>query len=111
MADLASTAVSVDKLSYVTLTNGLVLYRKECTVTLTGQGGTTNKIPATAFGLSSVSKTSNWVSNDATPKVVPASFSYDRATILLADAANATAANHQTPADATGTYRCTVEGY
>jgi hypothetical protein len=111
MADLASTAVSVDKISFSTLSNGIVLYRKECTVTLTGQGGTTNRILATAFGLSSVSLTSNWVTNDATPKIYPAVAAYAKDVVHLSDITNAVDASKILPVDVTGTLRCTVEGY
>lgn len=111
MADLASSAVSIDKISNTTLSNGIVLYRKECTVTLTSQGGITNRILATAFGLSSISLTSNWTSNDATPKIYPAAPTYARDVILLSDITNVTDASKINPIDIAGTYRCTVEGY
>lgn len=111
MADLATSGVVVDKVSSITLSNGIVLWRKECTVTLASMGSTTNRILATAFGLSAISSTSNWISNDATPRVVPAVFNYDRSLILLANLAEAVDANRTNGTDLSGTFRCMIEGY
>jgi hypothetical protein len=110
MADITSSSVVVNRSSSQTLSSGLILWSKACTVTLTGQGTTTNKILATAFGLSSFEETSSWVKTDNT-EVVQAGPSNDRTLILLADPDDAAAANHITPADRTGAYNCVVKGY
>jgi hypothetical protein len=81
-------------------------------------GGNTNTIKATDFGMTRVERCSSLLvyttSSGATVKVVPAVPSYDGALISLGDAANATAANHEGPADvaisSTQTGQITVEG-
>ncbi len=81
-------------------------------------GGNTNKIKATDFGLVRVETCSDLLayttSTGVTTKIVPAVPNYDGSSINLADAANATAANQEGPADATilgsETGQITVEG-
>lgn len=64
MANLASTAVTLypDSLDALRFPEGRgisSLVSKSCKVVLTGQGGTTNQIPASAFGLTRLTAVSN----------------------------------------------------
>jgi hypothetical protein len=78
------------------------------TVVLSGQGSTTNKIAASAFGLSSIIKVENVVTDSNT--VYPASPSYDGTYVLLANAADDTVANHVVAADLTDTVKMVIYG-
>lgn len=111
MADLATSAVANDvNVSSMALSNGLTVFRRQLTLTLTGQGTTTNRILASVLGFSTVQWVSNFVKTDNT-EIIPAVPSSDRSMILLMDPKQATDANRALPADFTGTYKCTVEGY
>ena len=104
MADLASSAVTVLRISSETLSNGITLYTKACSVTLSTQGTVTNKILATAFGLSAFEESSAWSKSDNT-EVVPAGISNDRSHLLL----RALATN--VPLDYAGAYNVYVKGF
>ena len=82
------------------------------TLVLSSQGGLTNNIPASLFGLSAITeargfRTSSSVKYDAGP-------SYDGTTagayLVFYDATNATDASRNNPADITATVRGTVIG-
>lgn len=84
-------------------------------------GGETNKFKVSdlGLGLTFIDNCSNVLvfttSSGAAVKVVPAVPSFDLSYISLADAANATAANHEGPADvaisSAQTGQITIEGY
>jgi len=104
MADLTSSNVVVNRSWSTTLSNGNVLFSKACTATVTVMGTVANKIPASAFGLSSFERVSAWSKIDNT-EIIPAGITTARDQILLK--APATAA----PADASGSFNFIVEGY
>jgi hypothetical protein len=104
MADLASSAVTILRISSQTLSNGITLWTKACSVTLTTQGTVTNKILATAFGLSAFEESSSWSKTDNT-EVIVAGVSGDRSHLLLK------AAGTNAPADFAATYNVYVKGY
>lgn len=104
MADLATSAVVVSRVSSRTLSNGIVLFEKACAVTLTTQGTVANKILATAFGLSAFEESSPWSKTDNT-EIVVAGVSADRSYLLLKAAAT------NAPADYAATYNVYVKGY
>lgn len=104
MPDLASSAVSITRVSSETLSNGITLFTKACVVTLTTQGTTTNKILATAFGLSAFEESSSFSKSDNLEVIVPG-VSNDRSYLLLKAAAT------NVPADFAGTYNVYVKGY
>lgn len=104
MADLATSAVTVSRTDSRTTTPGTVLYSKACSVTLTTQGSASNKILATAFGLSAFEESSAWSKTDNTELIV-AAISADRSYLLLK------AAGSNAPADFAGAYVCYVKGY
>lgn len=101
--------------------------RKRYTITIADAtngltvGGETNKIKVSdlGLGLTFVDHCSSLLvfttSSKAAVKIVPAVPSADLSYISTADAANATAANHETPADvaiaSTQTGQITIEGY
>ena len=105
MADLASSAVTTTRSSSSTLSNGITLYSKACSVVLSTQGSTSNKVLATAFGLSTFEESSRWSKSDDT-SVICAGVSGDRTYLLLkADGSG-------TPTDiVAGTYICYVKGF
>jgi hypothetical protein len=82
-----------------------------CTLVLTGQGGSTNKIVASAFGLTKIESCGNLL--DVTNTLVyPAVPNTDGTAILVADAKSGTQANHCNPADLTiAETRIEVHGY
>lgn len=106
MANLASSAVTVRRaFEEGDRTGKRVGVTKEVTVVLTGQGTTTNTIPASAFGFTYIYESSPWVKDDNT-LVHRAHPSYDNTLLLLTVAAAV-----DTPADVTGTFRAIVKGY
>lgn len=106
MADLTSAGVSVSRTMSETRSNGLTLFEKACTVTLATNGTMTagEKIPASAFGLSSLEEVSAFVKSDNT-EVLAAGISNDRGNVLLK------AAGSNAPAAYSGAYTCVVRGY
>lgn len=104
MADLTSGSVVVSRQWSATLSNGTTLFSKACSVTLSTMGSLTNKIPATAFGLSSFERSSPWMKS-TNDQVVPAGPSNDRSLLLLRASATEAVADHD------GVYTCVVEGY
>lgn len=80
-------------------------------MTSTQSGGTTNKIPASALGLSQVVMCGCLIKSDNS-EVYPAAPSANGSFVAVADAADAAAASHVTPADLpAGTYYISLLGY
>jgi len=114
MAALASSAVTVLKATNLVALGAPRLTTKRLTIVLTGQGGGTNTIGATALGFTSFVDCSNAITSDD-GFIFPASVSYDGATIRLIDVSNATDATRDVPSDIPSssslTVRITVTGY
>jgi len=109
MADLAASAVTITGNHAIPDKSGRKIYSEiEATVVLSGQGSTSNKVLASAFGLASIKKVEPVVTDSNT--IYPAAPSYDGTYILIADAANATATNHVNGADLTDTVKMVVYG-
>jgi hypothetical protein len=105
MASLASTGVTVLDSWTEGKTNGRKRTVKRCQIVLSSMGGTTNTIPATAFGLSRIDRCSNLtLSTNASVRV--ASPSYDGSLILVVAAQETSSA----PADISGTFYIEVAG-
>ena len=103
MANLAATAV-VKNYSYTT--GGLAdkLFQVvNVTLTLTGQGSTTNTIPASVLGFTTIVKATPAIKSDNTV-IVPAGPSADGTLLLLGGGAS------NAPADYTGTFTLEVSG-
>lgn len=75
---------------------------------LVAQGGLTNSIPASAFGLTTIEET--LPARDSNSLVYVTGASYDRTKLCIYDVTNATDATRSTPADITATIRVTVKG-
>lgn len=75
----------------------------QAAITSAGSGASSNKIPASAFGMSTIIEVSSAV-NDANSSVLTASPNYADTEILLS------AGNSATPTSVTGTYRFIVKG-
>ncbi len=89
--------------------SGKELSCRQVTLVLTGQGGTTNLIPASVLALKKIEQCTNAIlSTDA--KVYTATPNYAGTAILLVDLTQATDAS-RIPADVTGTIRLVVKGY
>ena len=110
MAALASTAVTVVKATNLVALGTPRLTIKRLTLVLTGQGGATNTIGATALGFTSLISCSNATADDD-GFLYPAMVSYDGTKIFLNDTSNATDATRDVPTDITDTIRITVTGY
>jgi len=111
MAALASTAVTVLKATNLVALGSPRLTQKRLTLVLTGQGGGTNTIGASALGFTSFTDCSNAITSDD-GFIHPAAVSYDGLTIRLIDVSNATDATRDVPSDLTSlTIRITVTGY
>lgn len=109
MADLATDAVTVLREWEVGARNGeRKLIRKHVRCVLTGQGGTTNEITASALGLSEVHAVLGAVTDGNT--IFPAVPKYDLSAVLLAKLAEATDANRANPQDLSDTIYMVVEG-
>lgn len=110
MANLASSAVTLVDSWYLAGMNGKKFRAKRLTIVLTGQGGTTNKILATALGFTTIHGCSNAVLSDDS-QVIAANPSYDGSYILLKSSAITNAAANAASGDYTGvTMRITVWG-
>lgn len=99
MAALASTAVVVNRWFYTNARTGSRQKAVNVTLTLTGQGGATNKIPASVLNLTTVENATPFVKSDNSDVQV-ASAATDGTFLLLGT----------TPGDVTGTYSGTVYG-
>lgn len=110
MANLAASAVTIERSWTEAGVNGKDLSARQVTLVLTGQGGSTNKILATVLGLSKIEQAHAFVKSDDT-KMYPATPSYDGSFLCLNDLTQATDANRALPADITATVRGVVKGY
>lgn len=110
MANLAASGVTIERVFREGGLLGKERLKMIVSVVLSSMGTTTNKIPASAFGLQKIEECSNLVKSDNTVIVVAVP-SADGSLILLANLAQATDANRSNPADLTGTFRLTVAGY
>lgn len=99
MANLATSGVTINYAWREGAVNGNRNNVYNVTVVLSGQGGGTNLIPASAFSLQKFEKTSNWIKSDSSAIVV-AAVTPDGSGIILGT----------TPGDVTGTYAATVTG-
>lgn len=114
MADLAATAVVVNN---VWKEGGTISRRflvKDVTLTLTGQGGTTNQIPASLFGMSEIVDVRG--ARTSADALVVASPDYTGDNILLGPTSLEATGDAETlpigtAADFTGTVRLVVVGY
>jgi hypothetical protein len=102
MANLAQSAVVKDDIYYEGGTSGRRNKVVHVTLTLTGQGGTTNKIPASLFGMSSIRRAHSF--RDSSENILVASPSYDGTFLTLK------AAGTNAPADVTATVKGLVLG-
>lgn len=99
MANLASTAVTVNRWFYTNARSGSRQKAVNVTLVLTGQGGTTNKILASVLNLTTIEQSTTFVISDNSAVAVAAP-SADGTYLLLGT----------TPGDVTGTYTGTVFG-
>lgn len=106
MPDITTSQVSVNRSSSETLSNGMVLVRKAVSITLPDNGTVVaeKKIPASAFGLSSLEDVSSLVSAIDDEILIPAVVE-NRMFLVLQSAGANTAASYS------GTYNCVVRGY
>jgi len=75
----------------------------QAAITAAGSGAATNKIPASAFGMSTIIEVSSAV-NSANNSVLTASPNYANTEVLLSAGTSAT------PTSVTGTYRFIIKG-
>lgn len=110
MANLAQSAVTIIRAWTEGGTTGKEVSVRHVTLVLTGQGGGTNKIPASALSLTKIEQCSNFI--DSTSGIVIIAVpSYDGSYLILANLAQATDANRDDPADFSATVRGVVKGY
>ena len=104
MANLAQSAVVIERAWTEGGTTGKELSCRLVTLTLTGQGDTTDKILASVLSLTKIEQATLFVKNDNSViyKAVP---SYDGSMLLLGLVAA------DTPATVTATIRGVVKGY
>jgi len=103
MADLAASAVAIEDRKYLGDMTGKHRDKfVQAVLTLTGQGGLTNKIPATLFDFKSITRVGHAVGNDN--KRYLAAPSYDGLNLLLYNLGT------NTPADITATVRVQLYG-
>lgn len=105
MANLASAAVTVLEAWTEGGLNGKRNAAKRVTLTLTGQGGTTNQITAEALGFQKILSCSNAI-NAGQDEIFPAVPSVDGLSILLIVASETA----HTPGDVTDTVTLNVIG-
>lgn len=105
MANLAASAVTIERAWTEGGTTGKELSCRQVTLVLTGQGDATDKILATVLSLTKIEQAGSFVKSDNTV-VYKACPSYDGSMLLLTLAAAA-----DTPAAVTSTIRGVVKGY
>lgn len=105
MADLLRSNVTVLDTWTEGGTNGrrYSTLRIQAAATAAGAGTATNKIPAAAFGMSSIIDTTEWVASDNSA-VVSAAPNYTGSEILLS------AGGTTAPTSVTGTFRANITG-
>lgn len=109
MADLAQSAVVIERAWSEGGVTGKELSCRQVTLTLTAQGTEANKITAAVLQLSKIEQSSVFLTS--ANKLVVASPSYDGSQLLLFDVQQVTDANRDDPADFTATVRGVVKGY
>ena len=103
MADLAASAVLIEDRRYIGDMTGKFRDKYvQAKLTLTGQGGVTNKIPAAVFEFKSITRAGMAVGSDN--KAYIARPSFDGSRLQLYNLAT------NTPADITGTVRVQLYG-
>lgn len=116
MADLAQSAVTINRSWSEGGTTGKELSCRQVTLVLTGQGGTTNRILASVLALSVIEQASNFTDSAnaklfvAAPNVAAAGNVGQGGALLLVDLTQATDAS-RIPADQTATITGVVKGY
>ena len=116
MASLSSSAVRVIRSWTEGGVSGKERICKRVALTLTGQGGLTNVIPAAAFGFRVIEEVSNCLSPTITlvgKVIIPAVTDGDNVYLSKVDVAGATGFETGNPADwnNTGDFLITVKGY
>lgn len=109
MADLAVSAVTIERAWNEGGPAGKMVACREVTLVLTGQGSLTNKIPASVLELTKIEQAGAF--RTSADKIVLATPSYDGLNLTLYDVQNATDASRDDPADFTATVRGVVKGY
>lgn len=109
MADLASSAVTILKSWTEGGTNGRQYSCRRVKLVLTGQGTTTNAIPASVLLLTTILECSNFITSDD-GFIYLASPSVDGSELYLADMSVATDAVRDVPVDVTATLYGVVKG-
>lgn len=104
MANLASSAVTVNRRFKTVGCQDGNLVVVDATLVLTGQGGLTNKIPKGLFGLSTILEVSSVRGDDSTLYLGAPSYDGENVVLVTNQAANGT------PADVTDTIRLLVSG-
>jgi len=85
-------------------------WRVQIATTSGGQGGATNTIPASLFGMTVIEEATNAV--DSTGRIMLAGPSYSGATLQLYNVEDATDGTRSDPVDFTSTtFRVTIKGY
>lgn len=103
MADLAKSAVTVlDSWFDGGLASKKYIARR-VRLNLTGQGGTTNKIPASVFDMAKIVDVSSAISQ-ATDELISCAAAYDQSYLVFGDGAS------NAPADQTGLFDLVVRG-
>lgn len=102
MANLARSAVTTIETWKEGGTNARKFLAKRVTLVLTGQGGATNLIPASVFGMSKIWSARDAITDGGT--LLIACPSYDQANLLLFGLES------DAPVDITDTIRLTVAG-
>lgn len=109
MADLAASAVTIERAWTEGGTAGKLVSCREVTLVLTAQGTEANKILASVLELTKIEQAHGF--RTSANKLIVASPSYDGSQLLLFDVQNATDASRDDPADFTATIRGVVKGY
>jgi hypothetical protein len=111
MSNLASSAVQVTGRWLEPIAqSGKPRHAMRAIVTLTGQGGTSNKVLATAFGLSEIEQNTTFIKSDNS-KVYLGAPSADGSFLLLIDLTITGDSTIEVPVDVTGTLIGIVKGY
>ena len=118
MANIGAAQVTVIRSwdeGHITLKTGQVVSRKaqfvELDTSAVNAGGTTNLIPATAFGLTVIESCSMGVQNSATVRSFYMAPDWTGANINAYNLENATDATRMDPVDVTVDVRLTIKGY
>ena len=103
MADLAAAAVEILDEWYEDGLAGNMYIARKFRLILTGQGGTTNTIPASVLQLGTIVSAGSAIANDNT-EVITCVPSYDQSFLIFGDGAS------NAPADQTGMFDVIVRG-